>query len=87
MHPTKGDWASNALELVKKFELNLALKEIEALNPGSFKKLVRIKITEIAFRELQNKQQRRKKENDQLHLSCRERAISSTKKLSFLKQY
>ena len=59
--PTKGDWARNALDLVKKFELNLTLNEIRDMSTSSFKKLAKTKMTELAFKELQNRQQGGKK--------------------------
>ena len=60
-NPTKGNFARNALDLVKKFELNLTLNEIRDMSTSSFKKLVRTKMTELAFKELQNRQQGGKK--------------------------
>ena len=41
--PTKGDWAGNALELIKKFELNLTLNKIQGMSPSLFKRLVKRK--------------------------------------------
>ena len=60
-NPTKGDWAVNALELIKKFELNLTLNKIQGMSPRLFKRLVKRKMTEVAFKELQKKQQGGKK--------------------------
>ena len=60
-NPTKGDWAENALELIKKFKLNLTLNEIQGMSPSLFKRLVKRKMEEVAFKELQKKQQGGKK--------------------------
>ena len=38
-NPTKGDWARNALDLVKKFELNLTLNEIRDMSTSHSKSL------------------------------------------------
>ena len=35
-HPTKGDWTSNALDLVEKFEFNLTLNEMQAMKASYF---------------------------------------------------
>ena len=51
--PTKGDWTSTALELVKKFEINLNLNEIQVMKQNSIKKLVIRKMSELAFKDLQ----------------------------------
>ena len=57
------DWAGNTLKLIQKFEFNLTLNEIQGMSPSLFKRLDKRKITEVAFKELQKKQQGGKKEN------------------------
>ena len=56
-NPTNGDWASFAISLVKKYNINLTLYEIEKMKTSSFKKLVKQKVKEIAFLKLTQRQQ------------------------------
>ena len=55
-NPTTGDWAGYAIELIKKYELNLSLKEIKETESSIFKKLVKRQTNKIAFRELIERQ-------------------------------
>ena len=55
-NPTTGDWAGYATELIKKYELNLSLKEIKETESSIFKKLDKRQIHKIAFRELIERQ-------------------------------
>ena len=56
-NPTSGDWAIFAISLVKKYNINLTLYEIEKMKTSSFKKLVKQKVKEIAFLQLTQRQQ------------------------------
>ena len=42
-NPTRGDWASDAAQLVQKYELNLNLEEIQKMKSTIIKNLVRTK--------------------------------------------
>jgi hypothetical protein len=55
-NPTPGDWTGYAIELIKKYKLNLSLKEIKETESSIFKKLVKRQIHKIAFRELIERQ-------------------------------
>ena len=55
-NPTTGDWAGYAIDLFKKYELNLSLKEIKETESSIFKKLVKRQTNKIAFRELIERQ-------------------------------
>ena len=51
-NPTKGDWASFAIELLEKYELKLNINEIQEMKSSIFKKLVKRQMHTIAFKEL-----------------------------------
>ena len=52
MNPTRGDWASFAMELIEKYDLKLNLEEICEMKPSIYKKLVQRQMQKIAFQEL-----------------------------------
>ena len=52
MNPTRGDWASFAMELIEKYDRKLNLEEICEMKPSIYKKLVQRQMQKIAFQEL-----------------------------------
>ena len=56
LNPTKGDWASFALGLLDKFEMNMSITDIKKMKSNKFKSLVNEKMQKIAFLELTQKQ-------------------------------
>ena len=56
LNPTKGDWASFALDLLEKFEMNMSITDIKKMKSSQFKSLVKEKMQKIAFLELTQKQ-------------------------------
>ena len=60
-NPTKGDWASSAAKLFKKYELDMNLDEIQNIKPSIFKNLVKKHIRKVAFKELVDQQQSKQK--------------------------
>ena len=61
-NPTSGDRAIFAISLVKKYNINLTLYEIEKMKTSCFKKLVKQKVKEIAFLKLTQRQQEGEKD-------------------------
>ena len=51
-NPTRGDWASFAISLIQKYNLNLSLTDIKNMKTNLFKKLVKKQMKEIALSEL-----------------------------------
>ena len=45
-NPTRGDWASFAISLIQKYNLNLSLTDIKNMKTNLFKKLVKKKTNE-----------------------------------------
>ena len=68
-NPTKGDWASNAITLIEKFELNMDLNEIQNMKPSLFKQLVKKQMRKIAFRDL-NKIHEEKQKGKFIKYNC-----------------
>ena len=60
-NPTKGDWASSAAKLFKKYELDMNLDEIQNIKPSIFKNLMKKHIRKVAFKELVDQQQSKQK--------------------------
>ena len=60
-NPTRGDWASFASQLLEKYNLNLSLEEIKNMKTNLYKKLVKNKMKEVAFRELTLRQKKGEK--------------------------
>jgi hypothetical protein len=60
-NPTKGDWASSSIKLVKTFDLNLNLKEIQDMKTSIYRNLVRRKMHKIAFNDLLEIQKNKEK--------------------------
>ena len=52
LNPTKGDWASFALDLLEKFEMNMTITDIKKMKSNQFKSLVNEKMQKNAFLEL-----------------------------------
>ena len=50
--PLKGNWVSTCKNDLKEMEIELGLKEIRMMAKDNFKKLVKTRITEIAFKYL-----------------------------------
>ena len=61
MNPTRGDWSSFALGLVDRFDLKLTVTEIKNMKSSQFKQIVKEKMQNLAFFELQEKQRSREK--------------------------
>ena len=54
-HPTKGDWVSTCINDLKKLKIQMSLEEIRRMAKGTFLKLVKNRIAEIALVYLINK--------------------------------
>ena len=59
--PTKGDWVSEVSKLMNKYKIELTFQQIEEMKSSLFKRLVKQKVTEVAFFELIQRQKSKKK--------------------------
>ena len=60
-HRNKRDWASWAIDLTRKYELNLTLEEIKKSKSSIFKNLVKKQVIKVAFTDLLDRQKKGEK--------------------------
>ena len=60
-HPKKGDWASWAISLIEKYEINMTLEEIKETKESIFKNMVKKQMIKFAFKDLVNRQKKGEK--------------------------
>ena len=61
-HPKKGDWASWAISLIEKYEINMTLEEIKETKESIFKNMIKKQMIKFAFKDLVNRQKKGKRE-------------------------
>ena len=55
-HPTKGDWVSHVIELVRTYDLRLSVEEIRKTKRNVFVNLVKKQVEKVAFKALLDRQ-------------------------------
>ena len=61
LSPTKGDWVSEVSKLLSKYHIEMTFKQVEEMKVSLFKSMVKRKVTDVAFRDLVERQKNKTK--------------------------